>query len=145
MKKTLFLLAVLALLLVLAGCGGSKGVELTFFETLTSPERTQYLQSVIKEYEAQNKGVKITMISPPYEQAENKLFQMLDAKQPLDVIESRDATVKQFVNNKQIDSLESYLAKWEYKDDLLPVSLISARSVDNTAYLIPHLFFVKAL
>ncbi len=145
MKRCLVLLATLGLLVTLVGCGGPKKVELTFFETLTSPERTQYLQSVIKEYEAQHKGVTITMISPPYEQAENKLFQMLDAKQPLDIIESRDATVKQFVNNSQIDSLEPYLAKWEYKDDLLPVSLISARAVDEKAYLIPHLFFVKAL
>lgn len=143
--------ALLAACIVLAALSGTafaqggKKVELTFFETLTSPARTEYLQGLIAKFEQANPNITVKLISPPYEQAENKLTQMLNAKQPLDIIESRDATVRQFVNNNQIVSLENYLAKWEYKDDLLPVTLQSARAIDNTAYLIPHLYFVKAL
>lgn len=123
----------------------SKTIELTFFETLTSPARTEYLQKMIEKFENQNPNIKIKLISPPYEQAENKLTQMLNAKQPLDIIESRDANVRQFVNNGQIVSLENYISKWQVANDLLPVTTQSMRSIDNTAYILPWLFFVKAL
>lgn len=122
-----------------------KKTELTFFETLTSPARTEYLQKMIAKFEEANPDITVKLISPPYEQAENKLTQMLNAKQPLDIIESRDATVRQFVNNGQIVSLENYISKWQYTSDLLPVTAQSMRAIDNNAYILPWLFFVKAL
>lgn len=123
----------------------SKKIELTFFETLTSPARTEYLQKMFAKFEEKNPNITVKLISPPYEQAENKLTQMLNAKQPLDIIESRDATVRQFVNNGQIVSLEKYISSWKYTSDLLPVTIQSMRSIDNTAYILPWLYFVKAL
>ena len=102
--------------------GGEKQIELNFIEMLTSPKRTEFLNTVIAAYEAEHPGITINLISPPYEQAENKMTLMLNAKQPLDIIESRDATIKQFVNNRQVASLEPFIKTWEAKDDFMPIS-----------------------
>ncbi len=146
MKKIVSVLLVLLIMSsVFAGGGGEDKIEINFLETLSSPARTELLKELIAEYEAANPDVKINLISPPYEQAEGKLAQMLNAKQPLDIIESRDATIKQFVNNGNVMSLESYLNDWEYKDSLLPLAVESARTVEDTAYLLPYLFFAKGM
>lgn len=125
--------------------GGDEKVSLTFFETMTSPGRTATIQSIIDDYKAANPGTEVNLISPPYEQADNKLTLMLTSNQDLDVIEVRDHTVKQFVNNGKLMDLTSYMDKWDEAGDLLPLAVSAANTVDNTPYLIPQFFFVKAL
>jgi multiple sugar transport system substrate-binding protein len=125
--------------------GQSKVVQINFIEMLTSPARTAFLNEVIASFEKENPNIKVNLISPPYEQAENKMTMMLNAKQPLDIIESRDGTIKQFVNNGQVADLEPYLKNWSAKDDFLPMSWFAARVIDGKAYIIPQLFFVKGL
>ena len=87
-------------------------VELNFLEVLTSPGRTQLIRDLIAEYEALNPEVRINLISPPYEQADNRLTLALNAEEPLDIVEVRDYTIKQFVNNGRLTSLEPLLAEW---------------------------------
>jgi multiple sugar transport system substrate-binding protein len=125
--------------------GANKTVELNFLEVLTSPGRTEVLKGIISTYEAAHPGVKINLISPPYEQADNKLTMMLNAEQPLDIVEVRDYTAKQYVVNKRLENLEPYLAKWDGTKTLLSVTKEAARTVDNTAYYIPQFFYIKAL
>lgn len=150
-RFTAFLLAAVLLSPVFAG-GSQEGestseeqVTLNFIEVLTSPSRTELINELIAEYEAENPNITINLISPPYEQADNKATLMLNNEQPLDIIEVRDYTVKQFVNNDKLESLEPYLAEWEGTDTLLPVTLRAARTVDDTAYLLPQFLFIKAL
>lgn len=153
MKKHMTVLFVIcALLLVLspAFAAGTKEaasgpVTLTFVETMTSPSRTTQIQELIAKYEAQNPNVKINLVSPPYEQADNKLTLMLNSNQELDIIEVRDHTVKQFVNNNKLVDLTSYLKAWDQGDDLLPLTMTAANTVNNTPYLLPQFFFVKGL
>jgi multiple sugar transport system substrate-binding protein len=151
MKKTMIFLMVLTLIapfaLMASGSqeSGDTTIELNFIEMLTSPTRTAFLNTVIAEYEAANPGITINLISPPYEQSENKMTMMLNAKQPLDIIESRDATIKQFVNNKQVASMEPFIENWAAKDDFMPISWKAARTIDDTAYILPQLFFVKGM
>jgi multiple sugar transport system substrate-binding protein len=122
-----------------------KKVELNFLEVMTSPGRTEVLKGLIAEYQAKNPGITINLISPPYEQADNKLTMMLNAQQPLDVVEVRDFTEKQFVQNKKLENLEPYLATWEGTKTLLSVTTSAARAVDNKAYFLPQFFYIKAL
>jgi multiple sugar transport system substrate-binding protein len=145
MKKALIVLLACVTLGFAVSCKGSGKVELTFMETMTSPERTAVFKEMIAGYEKENPNVTINLISPPYDQAENKETMMLNNKQTLDVIEVRDYSVKQFVNNKNLENLEKRLASWEDGKDLLPITLASARTVDNTAYIIPEFFYIKAL
>ena len=119
--------------------------QLIFLETLTSPARTKLFQSIIDEFQEQRADVSIELISPPYEQADNKLTLMLNSEQPLDIVEVRDHTLKQFVNNNKLKDLSSYFASWGAEDSLLPLANTAAKTVNNTPYLIPEFFFIKAL
>lgn len=119
--------------------------KLTFLEVLTSPSRTATIQSIIDKYEAAHPNIEIELVSPPYEQADNKLTVMLNGNQPLDIIEVRDHTVKQFVNNGKLSDLGPYIAKWSEGTDLLPLTVSAGTTVDKTFYLLPQFFFIKGL
>ena len=145
----LFLVAMLSVSMVFAQgnkeSADSGVVELNFIETLPSPSRTALIQSMIDEFEAQNPDIKINLISPPYEQAENKMTMMLNAGEKLDIVESRDATIMQLLNNGHVISLEGYLADWEHSDDFMDISWRAARTVGDEAYILPMIYFAKGL
>lgn len=148
MKKLSAVCLVALLLAGLLSAGGesdSSKVKLTFVESLTSPERTLVLQSMIDEYESLNPDVEIELISPPYEQADNKITMMLNSNQEVDIVESRDNTLKQYVNNGKLVDLTPYIAEWDEYADLLDLTVKAAHTVDNTPYLIPEFFYVKGL
>ncbi len=128
-----------------AGCARSRGIELNFIEVLTSPARTAQLRAMIAAYEEGHPGLRVNLISPPYEQADAKLAMMLDARQSLDIIEVRDVTAKQHVADGALEDLESRLAGWEDAKTLLPIARDAARSVDGKARFIPQFLFAKAL
>lgn len=120
-------------------------ITLTFVEVLTSPSRTKQLQDIIASYEALHPNITINLVSPPYEQADNKLTMMLNSNQELDIVEVRDHTVKQFVNNNKLRDLTPYLEKWDGYKDLVPLAVEAAKTVNNTPYLLPQFFYVKGL
>lgn len=144
-----------AVMLVLVLCCGTvfaKGdsekedvVELTFVETLPTPARTIFLQGLIDKFEAENPSIHVNLVSPPYEQAENKMNMMLNAGEKVDIVESRDATIKQLLNNGHVISLEKYLKDWKHTDDFMDISWKAARTVGGEAYILPYLYFAKGL
>ncbi|RKP49851.1 sugar ABC transporter substrate-binding protein [Cohnella endophytica] len=160
MKKAAGFVAVPVLISMLAACGSndsssngakesaSKGVQkvkLTMIESLSSPKRTEFLQQSIKEFEAQNPNITVELITPPLESADNKINTMLSAKQTLDILEVRDITVKQFVNNGYLENLDSYASQWPDYGTLTPGALTMAKDVDNKAYYIPYGIYQRQL
>ena len=148
MKKVIAcvsVLLVLGLLALVPVSPAGEPVKLNMLEVMTSPARTAVLKDLIKTFEAQHPNISINLISPPYEQADNKLTLMLNAKEALDIVEVRELTEKQYVNNGLLDNLEARLKSWPDAKTLLPITLSSARSVDNTAYMLPEFFYIKAL
>ena len=149
--KKLFL--VLLIVLIVAGfsfAGGrsqSSGgkIELNFLEVMTSPGRTEVLKGMIADYEKLNPNVKINLISPPYEQADNRLAMSLNAKEPLEVIEVRDMTQTGFVNNGWLTDLTPYLNKWNEYSTLMAVAKDSAAAAGDKPYFVPQWFMIKAL
>ncbi len=143
--------AVLIVGLLVLGLGvphtslAAEPVKLNFVEVMTSPGRTAVLKDFIKTFEAQHPNISINLISPPYEQADNKLTLMLNAKEPLDIVEVRNQTVMQYANNRLLENLEARLKSWPGTKTLLPVTLAAARTVEDTAYLLPEYFYIKAL
>ncbi len=144
MKKCVSLLLALVMIMALA-IYANAATTLNYLEVLTSPERTALLKETIAEYEARNPGIKINLISPPYEQADQKATLMLNTNQALDIIEIRDYTVKQFVNNKRLTDLTEHFRDWQDAKTLTAVAKTAARTVDNIPYLVPQCIFIKAL
>ncbi len=143
MKRVILL--VLVGVLITGVFAFSATITLNFMQVLTSPQRTSWWEHVIKDFETLHPNIKINLISPPYEQADNKLTTMLMGRQPLDVVEVRDYTIKQLVDNKWLTNLTPYIATWSASQTLIPLAWNAAKTVNDTPYMIPQSFFVKAL
>jgi multiple sugar transport system substrate-binding protein len=122
-----------------------KPVQLTMVESLTSPKRTELLKKMIGDFEQKNPGIKVELISPPLESADNKISTMLAAKQDLDVLEVRDITVQQFVNNKYLESLNTYTSSWKDYETVNQNSKKMATDINKTAYYIPYGLYQRQL
>jgi len=147
MKKLLSVLVLISIFLLIsaASFSASEKITLNFLEVHTSPSRTELLKEIISDFEEIHPDIQINLISPPYEQADQKATLMLNANEALDIIEVKDVSVKQFVNNNKLLNLENYIASWPDSKTLLPNAWQAARAVNDTAYYMPGLFYFKAL
>ena len=123
----------------------SEKVTVTMIESLTSPERTKILREIADKYQESHKGVTVEIISPPLENADAKITQMLQAQQNVDIVEVRDWTLTQFATNKWIADISKYVDKWDEKSTLTPSALQAMKTFQNTTYLIPYGFYHRAL
>jgi multiple sugar transport system substrate-binding protein len=118
---------------------------LKLVEVLTSPERTETLKSLVSSFEKQNPGVHVEITSLAWSSAFEKLATMVSAGDTPDVVEMPDRWLSLYAKNGNLESLEPYLAAWKETPDLSDRALQMARSVDNTAYLIPYGLYLRAL
>lgn len=56
-----------------------------------------------------------------------------------------DFWIAEFGAMEALENLESYIAKWEHKDDFIPLALSSSRLYNNTAYWMPTDLMTSAL
>lgn len=123
----------------------SEKVTLKIIESITSPARTELLKELIGKFENANPDIKVELISPPFNGADQKITQMLMAKEELDVLEVREFNAKQFSVNKFIEDLKPYTDQWENYDELNDIAKRRATWVDNTPYYIPNGLYQRVL
>ena len=136
--------------LALSGCAGNAGagagdgdggeVTLQMVESLTSPARTELLSGLIDEFEKQNPTIKVELISPPTDQADQKIQQMLQSKSGVDVLEVRDLTVGPFSTNGWLSDMTAEFDGWEGWDSLTDNAKNVATSSGKT-YFVPYGFY----
>ncbi len=146
--------AVSALALALTGCGGgSQGgggasggeVTLQMVESLTNPARTEVIKGLLKDFETANPGIKVQLVSPPSEQADQKLQQMLQSGSGVDVLEVRDLTVGPFSNNKWLYDMGPDLKGWDGLDKLTDQAKNVAVNADGKSWFVPYGFYGLSL
>ncbi len=118
---------------------------LKLVEVITSPERTETLKSIVGKFEEANPGTKVEIISLPWGEAFQKFATMVSAGEVPDVMEMPDTWVSLYANNGMLESLEPYLEKWEHTDGLTDRALELGRDIDNTAYMLPYGFYLRAM
>src|SRR5690349_20237677 len=106
------LLSAAALALLLGGAAHAD-TTLKLVEVITSPERTQTLKSIVKDFETANPGAKVEIISLPWGQAFEKFATMVSAGDTPDVVEMPATWLALYGENGALESLEPYLAKWD--------------------------------
>ncbi|MEU4696372.1 ABC transporter substrate-binding protein [Nonomuraea dietziae] len=147
--RTPLLAALAAATLTIAACGsgsssdGGGTVRLRMIESLTSPDRTKLMKSLLADFEKANPGVEVELISPPLDSADQKITQILQTKKDLDVLEVRDHTVKSFSNNGWLAELPT--TQWAGWQDLTELARKKAVEVGGKPYLIPYGFYQRAL
>ena len=134
----------------LAGCSGGSGsdgkVTLQMVESLTSPERTKLIHKLIGEFEKANPSIKVQLVSPPTEQADNKIRQMLQAGSGVDVLEVRDLTVGPFSNNGWLHDMSKELKDWDGMDKLTDqAKKFTISEEDGKSFFIPYGFYGLSL
>lgn len=133
-------------LVALAVLGHARAdTTLKLVEVLTSPERTETLKGLVSSFEKQNPGIHVEITSLAWSSAFEKLATMVSAGDTPDVVEMPDRWLSLYAKNGNLENLEPYLAAWKETPDLSDRALQMARSVDNTAYLIPYGLYLRAL
>lgn len=147
--------AVSAVALALTACGGDstgndgdtggETVTLQMVESLTNPARTELLKSMLADFEAENPGIKVDLISPPTEQADQKIQQMLQSGAGVDVLEVRDLTVGPFTNNNWLYDMSGDLEGWDGLESLTDQAGEVAVNEEGQSYFIPYGFYGLSL
>ena len=71
-----------------SGAGGGETITLRMIDSLASESRTAALKTIIQAYEKEHSHIKIELISPPTENADQKIQQMLMSNEQLDIIDT---------------------------------------------------------
>ncbi|WP_026554653.1 ABC transporter substrate-binding protein [Arthrobacter sp. 35W] len=139
----------LAAVLALAGCGSSAPaadgqVTLKMVESLTNPTRTDTIEKLIAGFEKENPKIKVELISPPTDQADQKIQQMLQSGKGIDVVEARDITVGSFGANKWLYDMSADLKGWDGWNNLTD-NAVNYSKQDGKTYYIPYGFYGLSL
>ncbi len=118
---------------------------LKLVEVITSPERTETLKSLVAKFETANPGTTVEIISLPWNEAFQKFATMVSAGDTPDVMEMPDTWLSLYGNNGMLESLEPYLETWEHTKALTPRALDLGREVNDTAYMLPYGFYLRAM
>ena len=141
--------ATLAAALTLSACAGdgsgkeaaSGKVTVTMVESLTSPARTALLNSLIQEFEATHSNIDVELISPPTDQADAKIQQMLQSGSGVDVLEVRDLTVGPFSNNGWLHDMAPDLKGWDGMQAMTEQARTASSSADGKTWFVPYGFY----
>ncbi|POH59802.1 ABC transporter substrate-binding protein [Arthrobacter glacialis] len=153
MKSKITTIAALgvAAVLALSGCGGGGNsnsadgkVTLKMVESLTNPTRTETLKTLLTGFEKANPNIKVDLISPPTDSADQKIQQMLQSGKGVDVVEARDITVGSFGANKWLYDMSADLKGWEGWENLTD-NAVNYSKQDGKTYYIPYGFYGLSL
>lgn len=140
-----------AAVLALSGCGGGGNnnsadgkVTLKMVESLTNPTRTDTIKKLLAGFEAENPNIKVDLISPPTDSADQKIQQMLQSGKGIDVVEARDITVGSFGANKWLYDMSADLKGWDGWANLTD-NAVNYSKQDGKTYYIPYGFYGLSL
>jgi multiple sugar transport system substrate-binding protein len=118
---------------------------LQLVEVITSPQRTEVVQSMVDSFEAANPGIEVEITSLPWGQAFEKLATMVQGGQIPDVVEMPERWMALYANNGQLEDLAPYMADWPEAANLTPRAVEFGSYVNNTPYMIPYGFYLRAM
>lgn len=129
---------------VLMASAAYADTTLKLVEVITSPERTEVLQSLVDDFEASNPDVTVEIVSLPWGQAFEKLATMVAGGDIPDVVEMPDTWQALYAGSGQLASLTDHVAKWEYGDTLTDKT-VAMGSQAGDLYMIPYGFYLRAM
>jgi multiple sugar transport system substrate-binding protein len=134
--------------MTMTGCsaGVSDGtVTLNMVESITSPPRTVLLKKLIAQFEQQNPKIKVNLISPPTDTADQKIQQMLQSGSGIDALEVRDITVSPWSTNGWLYDMSSELKGWSGWKNLTANATKYSKNAKGRTYYIPYGFYGLSL
>lgn len=118
--------------------------NLLIVEVNTSADRTGLLRAQLDDFEAENPGLKVDVISLSWGQAFEKLSMMIAGGKYPDVIEMPDFWLSRYVSAGQIADLTPYLEKTIFDDDL-EEDTFKYGSIREKIYTVPYGYYLRAM
>ena len=149
-RRTAALAVGTAAAMLLTGCStmspeANGTVTLNMVESLTNPTRTDLLKGLIADFEQQNPKIKVNLVSPPTEQADQKIQQMLQSRSGVDVLEVRDITVGPWSNNGWLYDMKKDLTGWKGWQAMTDNAVKASQDAKGRTYFIPYGFYGLSL
>ncbi len=129
---------------LLVATTASADTTLKLVEVITSPERTEVLQSLVDGFEANNPGVTVEIVSLPWGQAFEKLATMVAGGDIPDVVEMPDTWQALYAGSGQLASLKDHVAGWD-NGNTLTEKTVAMGSQAGDLYMIPYGFYLRAM
>lgn len=120
------------------GGGSSDQIVVTMVETLAFPERTALMRGLLDKFEAENPDIKVDLISPPTEGADDTILQLLQSGSGADIVEVRDTTIRPWSQNGWLADLNVLLADWDGWDNFTGAALADANQTGDGAFMMPY-------
>ncbi|GGZ45199.1 ABC transporter substrate-binding protein [Streptomyces bluensis] len=149
-RRTAALALGTAAVMVLTGCstmspGADGTVTLNMVESLTNPARTDLLKGLIADFQKQNPKIKVNLVSPPTEQADQKIQQMLQSGSGVDTLEVRDITVGPWSNNGWLYDMKKDLDGWQGWQAMTENAVKASKDAKGRTYFVPYGFYGLSL
>ena len=120
-------------------------ITLQLVEVITSPQRTEVVQSLVDQFEEANPGINVEITSLPWGQAFEKLATMVQGGQIPDVVEMPDRWMALYANNDQLVDLGPYMESWANAERLNERTVEFGSVVNDTMYMVPYGFYLRAM
>ncbi|KJL38292.1 ABC transporter substrate-binding protein [Microbacterium azadirachtae] len=128
-----------------SGSGSADGkVTLQMVESLTNPDRTKLIRGLLDDFQKANPNITVKLVSPPTEQADTTIQQMLQSGKGIDVLETRDITVGPFANNHWLYDMTADLKSWDGWSALTDNAKKAGVS-DGKTWFVPYGFYGLSL
>lgn len=129
--------------LALLTAGGAQAADLTLVEVITSPERTETLESLVSAWEDET-GNSVEIVSLPWGQAFEKFATMVAGGDIPDLVEMPDRWLALY--GQRLMDLRPYVDEWDHADTLTQASLdMGSATSDGSLKEIPYGFYLRAM
>jgi multiple sugar transport system substrate-binding protein len=118
---------------------------ITFWYHVDNPENVGLMDDLVKSFENQNPGIKITAENIPWNNYYDKLFTSIVGGKAPDVAEVKLAQQPQLVEMDALEPIGARLANWRGKADLANNLLDISRAGDGNQYYLPLQYVVVYL
>ncbi|EAR50926.1 putative sugar-binding periplasmic abc transporter protein [Oceanicola granulosus HTCC2516] len=137
------LIAGTSLLALGAGMAGAE--ELTLVEVITSPERTEVLESLVGAWEEES-GHSVEIVSLPWGQAFETLATMVAGGDIPDVVEMPERWMALYTGADQLVDLGPMVAAWEDGETLTDQTVnMGSMTASGELNMIPYGFYLRAM
>ncbi len=114
MKKFLAILLAVVLVFSMTACGGEKAdsdvVELEFIQWWSVEAGGEYMHDMVAGFEAENPGIKVTLIEQPFADTQNTAVSTFATGQCADLIGMNPPWTRQFYDNGMLAPLDDLIA-----------------------------------
>ncbi|BCL35684.1 ABC transporter substrate-binding protein [Nostoc sp. MS1] len=120
----------------------SGGASIEFWTMQLQPQFTDYFQSLIKNFETQNPGIKVNWVDVPWAAMENKILTAVSAKTPPDVVNLNPGFASQLAGRNawlDLDTKVPETARSSYLPNIWQASTLNGKSFGIPWYLTTRL------